>query len=209
MAEISCIGFTARMNKSMHKYFGTVFSNMVQTRIVYIVLFSLGVNLVINGSVEFSFGQPSQSNSSSSGGVDANLRTNSLNLSQPIYQATNADFFASQNLSSKPFTVTKESVFEQAVMRDIGNVTNNMTFVNTYLPDKSIQAKGNGTIETEDGQTVDWISSDIGIINSKGFTFQGIVLFNATNSEKLSFLDNAIGIYKETPEVKRTIWLMD
>jgi hypothetical protein len=209
MAEISCIGFTARMNKSMHKYFGTVFSNMVQTRIVYIVLFSLGVNLVINGSVEFSFGQPSQSNSSSSGGVDANLRTNSLNLSQPIYQAINADFFASQNLSSKPFTVTKESVFEQAVMRDIGNVTNNMTFVNTYLPDKSIQAKGNGTIETEDGQTVDWISSDMGIINSKGFTFQGIVLFNTTNSEKLSFLNNAIGIYKETPEVKRTIWLMD
>ena len=207
MAEISCIGFTARMNKQMHKYFGTVFSNMFQIRIVYIVLFALGINLVINGNVEFSFGQASQSNSRSEG-VDTYLQTNSLNLSQPIYQATNADFFASQNLSSKPFTVTKESVLEQAIMGGIGNVTNNMTFVNTYLPDKSIQAKGNGTIETEDDQTVDWISSDIGIINSKGFTFQGIVLFNTTNSEKLSFLNNAIGIYKETPEVKRTIWLM-
>lgn len=196
------------MNKSMHKYLGTIFPNVIQIKIVYIVLFALGINLAINGDVGFSIGQASQSNSSS-GGIDTKLQTNSLNLSQPIYQATNADFFASQNLSSKPFTVTKESVFEQAFMRDIGNVTNNMTFVNTYLPDKSIQAKGNGTIETEDGQTVDWISSDIGIINSKGFTFQGIILFSTTNSEKLSFLNNAIGIYKETPEVKRTIWLMD
>jgi hypothetical protein len=70
-------------------------------------------------------------------------------------------------------------------MTNIGNVTNNMTFINTYLPDYSIQAKGKGTIKTEDGQTMDWISSDIGIINSKGYTLQGIVLFNNTNSEKL------------------------
>jgi hypothetical protein len=82
-------------------------------------------------------------------------------------------------------------------MTNIGNVTNNMTFINTYLPDNSIQAKGNGTIKTEDGQTINnWISSDIGIINSNGFIFQGIVLFNNTNSEKLSFLKNTIGIYK-------------
>ena len=94
-------------------------------------------------------------------------------------------------------------------MGGIGNVTNNMTFVNTYLPDKSIQAKGNGTIETEDDQTVDWISSDIGMISSKGFTFQGIILFNSTNSEKFSILNNTVGIYKETPEIKRTMWLMN
>ena len=93
-------------------------------------------------------------------------------------------------------------------MKNIGNVTNNMTFINTYLPDNSIQAKGNGTIITEDGQTINWISSDIGIISSKGFTFQGIVLFNNTNSEKLSSLNNTIGIYKETPEIKRTMWLI-
>lgn len=111
-------------------------------------------------------------------------------------------------MSSKPFPVTKESVLEQALMKNIGNVTNNMTFANTYLPDKSIQAIGNGTIETADGQTIDWISSDIGVIDSKGFTFQGIVLFNNTNSEKLSFLNNTIAIYKETPEIKRTMWLI-
>ncbi|MBA3978473.1 MAG: hypothetical protein H0X50_09840 [Nitrosopumilus sp.] len=76
----------------------------------------------------------------------------------------------------------------------MGNVTNNMTFTNTCLPDKSVQAKGNGTIETEDGQIIDWVSSDIGIISSKGFTFQGIILFNTTDSEKLSFLNNTTSV---------------
>jgi hypothetical protein len=171
-------------------------------------LFVLGINLVINGNIEHSFGQTGKLNNGS--GVDTKLlQTNSLNLSQPIYQAITSDFFDAQSLPSKTFPVTKESVLEQAVMKDIGNVTNNMTFINTHLPDKSIQAKGNGTIETRDGQTIDWISSDIGTINSKGFTFQGIILFNSTNSEKLSILNNTVGIYKETPEIKRTVWLMN
>ena len=178
---------------------------MIKIKIIFIFL-ALGFNLVIHANIEVSFGQTSQSNI---GDINAKLQTNSLNLSQPIYQAIDSDFFASQNMSSKPFPVTKESVFEQALMKNIGNVTNNMTFTNTYLPDKFIQAIGNGTIETADGQTIDWISSDIGIINTKGFTFQGIVLFNNTNSEKLSFLNNTIGIYKETPEIKRTMWLID
>jgi hypothetical protein len=181
---------------------------MVQMKIIHIILFVLGINLVINGNIEHSFGQTGKLNNDS--GVDIKLlQTNSLNVSQPIYQAITSDFFDAQSLPSKTFPVTKESVLEQAVMRDIGNVTNNMTFINTHLPDKSIQAKGNGTIETRDGQTIDWISSDIGTINSKGFTFQGIILFNSTNSEKFSILNNTVGIYKETPEIKRTVWLMD
>jgi hypothetical protein len=180
---------------------------MVQIKVIYIILFVLGINLVINGNIEYSFGQTGKLNNGS--GVDTKLpQTNSLNLSQPIYQAVTSDFFDAQSLPSKPFPVTKESVLEQAVMRGIGNVTNNMTFINTHLPDQSIQAKGNGTIETRDGQTIDWISSDIGMINSKGFIFQGIILFSNTNSEKLSILNNTVGIYKETPEIKRTVWLM-
>lgn len=176
---------------------------------IHIILFVLGINLVINGNIEYSFGQTGKLNNGS--GVDTKLllQTNSLNLSQPIYQAITSDFFDAQSLPSITYPVTKESVLEQAVMRGIGNVTNNMTFINTHLPDKSIQAKGNGTIETRDGQTIYWISSDIGLISSKGFTFQGIILFNSTNSEKLSILNNTVGIYKETPEIKRTVWLMD
>jgi hypothetical protein len=182
---------------------------MIQIKILYIIIFVLGINLVTNGSIEFSFSQTSQLNSGGSSDIYTKLQTNSLNLSKPIYQATNSTFFATQNISSKPFSVTKEFVFEKGVMINIGNVTNNMTFINTYLPDSSIQAKGNGTIKTGDGQTIYWISSDIGILSSNGFTFQGIVLFNNTNSEKLSFLNHTIGIYKETPEIKRTVWLIN
>lgn len=180
---------------------------MVQIKIIYIILFALGINLAISWNNEYSFGQTDKLNDD--GSLDTKLQTNTLVMSQPIYQAINLDYFATQNQSSKPFPVTKEYVLEQAVMRDIGNVTNNMTFFNTHLPDKSIQAKGNGTIETSDGQTIDWISSDMGIINSKGFTFHGVILFNSTNSEKLSLLNNSAGIYKETPETKRTMWLLD
>jgi hypothetical protein len=75
-------------------------------------------------------------------------------LSKPIYQAINSTFFNTQNISSKPLSITKEFVFEKTVMTNIGNVTNNMTFINTYLPDNSIHAKGNGTIKTEDDQTI-------------------------------------------------------
>jgi hypothetical protein len=93
-------------------------------------------------------------------------------------------------------------------MKNIGNVTNNITFTNTYLSPELIQAKGKGIIETKDGQTIDWISSDIGAVNSTGFFFNGIILFNNTQSEKLSHLNNSLGVYVETPEIKRTIWLI-
>lgn len=63
-------------------------------------------------------------------------------------------------------------------MKNIGNVTNNMTFTNTYLSSTLIQAKGKGIIETKDGQAIDWISSDIGAINSTGSFFMD--LFSST-----------------------------
>jgi hypothetical protein len=71
-----------------------------------------------------------------------------------------------------------------------------------------IQAKGKGIIATMDGQAIDWISSDIGTINSTGELFYGFILFNNTQSEKLSHLNNSLGVYVETPEIKRTIWLI-
>ena len=190
------------------------FSNVIQIKILYLIVFVLGISLVTNWSIEFSFSQTSQLNSGSSGGggsgaIDTKLQTNSLNLSKPIYQVTNNTFLATQNISSNPYPITKEFGFAKAVMTNVGNVTNNMTFINTYLPDNSIQGKGNGTIKTEDDQTIDWISSDIGILSNNGYTFQGIVLFNSTNSEKLSFLNHAIGIYKESPQIPRTIWLLN
>ena len=73
-------------------------------------------------------------------------------------------------------------------MRNVGNVTNNMTFINTYLSPALIPATGKGIIETKDGQSIDWISSDIGTIDRTGFFFPRDNPFQQYNSQKFSFL---------------------
>ena len=100
-----------------------------------------------------------------------NLKTNSLNLSEPIYQAITGKFLAAKDLSSTPFKVPEESFLEESVMRNVGNVTNNMTLINTYLSPTLVQATGKGTNETKDGQSIDWISSDISMINNTRILF--------------------------------------
>jgi hypothetical protein len=138
------------------------------------------------------------------------IETNSFNISQPIYQTLNGTFINTRELSTSPTLVTEEIFLEEAIMKDIGNVTNNMTFINTFDAQSTIiQGKGNGTIETLDGQSIRWISSDIGVVNERGLIFHGIILFNNTNSEKLSFLNGKLGIYVDAPEVHRTIWLFN
>ena len=175
---------------------------MIQARPQYLLFFVLGTALLCGGYMAFTFGQ------SNFKFDDMNLKTNSLNLSEPVYQAITGKFLIAKDLSTTPFKVAEESFLEESVMRNVGNVTNNMTFTNTYLSPALVQATGKGTIETNDGQSIDWISSDIGTINSTGFFFHGIIHFNNTNSEKLSFLNNTLGVYVDTPNIKRTIWLV-
>jgi hypothetical protein len=58
--------------------------------------------------------------------------------------------------------MTEGHYSDQGFLKGVGNVTNNQTFINTYLSDKLLQGRGNGTYETPDGQSITWISSDIG-----------------------------------------------
>jgi hypothetical protein len=137
------------------------------------------------------------------------LVTNSLNLSTPVYQAYSGVFLGSKNLSLGPPIISEDYAIEKAVVKNVGNVTNNMTFINTHLSDGTIQSAAKGVITSEDGQSISWISSDIGMINDQGELFHGIVQFNISNSSSFSFLNNATGIDKQTPEIKRTIWLIE
>ncbi|MDQ6723956.1 MAG: hypothetical protein M3Z01_06805, partial [Thermoproteota archaeon] len=61
------------------------------------------------------------------------LQTNSLHLTEPIIQTITGKSLATKELSSTPFPVTQESYFKESAMKNIGNVTNNMTFTNSYL----------------------------------------------------------------------------
>lgn len=133
-----------------------------------------------------------------------------LNISEPIYQTITGNFLDTKELSTIPNLVTKESFVEHALMKDIGNVTNRMTFINTYDNSSGIiQGRGNGIIETSNNQSVGWISSDIGVVDKSGLVFHGIISFNNTNSDKLSFLNGKLGIYKDDPQIHRTIWLIN
>lgn len=147
-------------------------------------------------------------NSSSNSSEINTMVTNSLNLSDPVYQAYFGTFLGSKNLTSHSPLISEDRVTEYAVMKNIGNVTNNMTFINTHLADGTIQATAYGTITAEDGQNINWISSDIGTINDTNEMFHGIIQFNNTDSPSFSFLNNTIAIDKQTPDIKRTIWLM-
>ena len=137
------------------------------------------------------------------------LVTNSLNLTEPVYQAYSGTFIGSKNLSSGLSTISEDYAIEKAIMKNVGNVTNNMTFMNTHLSDGTIQSTAKGTITSQNGQNINWISSDIGIINDHGELFHGIVQFEITDSPTFSFLSNMTGIDKQTPEIKRTIWLIE
>ena len=177
---------------------------MIQIKkMVYIFFIVLGIALFIHGNIGLSYGQTPLNTM-----MNTNLQTGLLNTTEPVYQAITGKFLATKEISINPFPVTEEYFFEDAIMKNIGKVVNNMTFTNTYLSNGLIQAKGNGTITTKDGQTIDWISSDIGVNNNKGPVYIGIILFKNATGEKLSFLNNTAGVYKESPEIKRTMWLI-
>ncbi len=95
--------------------------------------------------------------------------------------------------------MTETHYSDQGVLKGIGNVTNNQTYIDTYLSDKLILGTGNGTFETPDGQSIAWISSGIGKPVDGRFVFYRLRLFNSTQSESLSLLNNSSGISKSVP----------
>ncbi|HJR49169.1 MAG TPA: hypothetical protein VJ799_13505 [Nitrososphaeraceae archaeon] len=83
-------------------------------------------------------------------------------------------------------------------------------YIGTYLSDELRQSKGNGTFETPDGQSIDWISSSIGRPADGRWVFHGIILFNNTQSESLSLLNNSIGLSREiVGNEPDYIWLLE
>jgi|SRR5215204_3803394 len=135
----------------------------------------------------------------------------SLNVTDAVYNANTSEFLGSKNISSTPYRITEEHYFEEGFLNNVGIVTNNQTFLNTYLSDELLLGKGNGTIETTDGQNITWTSSDLGRSIDNQWVFYGIMLFNNTHSESLSLLNNSIGLSKSTSGLNQPeyIWLLE
>jgi hypothetical protein len=105
--------------------------------------------------------------------------------------------------------MTEERSSDQGFLKGVGNITNNQTYISTHLSDELIQSIGNGTFGTLDGQSIAWISSSIGRPVDGRWVFYGIVLFNNTQSESLSLLNNCIGLSRDTVgNEPHFIWLL-
>jgi hypothetical protein len=137
----------------------------------------------------------------------------SLDVADAVYNTnTNvSEFLGSKNISLTPYRMTEEHYFEQGFLKNVGNVTNNQTFLNTYLSDELLIGRSNGTIETPDGQKITWRSSDLGRMMDGQWVFYGIMLFNSTDSESLSLLNNSIGLSRSTTGLNQPeyIWLLE
>jgi hypothetical protein len=136
--------------------------------------------------------------------------TLSLNVTDAVYNANTSEFLGSKNISLTPYRITEQHYFDEGFLNEVGNVTNSQTFLNTFLSDDLLLGRGNGTIETIDGQNITWISSDIGRLIDNQWTFYGLMLFNNTYSESLSLLNNSIGLSKSTSGSEPDyIWLLE
>jgi hypothetical protein len=117
-----------------------------------------------------------------------------LDVADSIYSSNTTKFLGSKNISLTPYPMTEERSSDQGFLKGVGNVTNNQTYISTHLSDELIQSTGNGTFETPDGESIAWISSAIGRPVDDRWVFYGIRLFNNTQSESLSLLNNSIGL---------------
>jgi len=134
-----------------------------------------------------------------------------LDTADSIYSANKTVFLGSKNISLTPYLVTEEQSSDQGILKGVGNVTNNQTYISTHLSDELIQSTGNGTIKTRDGESIAWITSAIGRPADDGnWVFHEIILFNNTQSQSLALLNNSIGLVKSTvgnePDY---IWLLE
>jgi hypothetical protein len=134
----------------------------------------------------------------------------SLNVTDAVYNSNTSGFLGSKNITSTPYRITEQHYLDQGLLNNAVNVTNSQTYLDIYLSDDLLLGRGNGTIETADGQNISWISSDIGRLIDNQWTFYGLMLFNNTHSESLSLLNNSIGLSKSTcgsePDY---IWLLE
>ena len=133
-----------------------------------------------------------------------------LDVADSIYSANTTKFLGSKNISLTPYRMTEEHSSDQGFLKGVGNVTNNQTYISTHLSDELIQSIGNGTFEIPDGQSIAWISSAIGRPVEDRWVFHGIILFNNTQCESLSLLNNSIGLSKDTVgNEPNYIWLLE
>jgi hypothetical protein len=66
----------------------------------------------------------------------------SLDVNDAAYNANTSKFLGSKNITLTPNLITEEHYSDQGFLKGVGNVTNNQTYIGTYLSDELIQSTG-------------------------------------------------------------------
>ena len=77
-----------------------------------------------------------------------------FNASNAIYEGNGEKLLNNKNISLIPYFVTEQKYVENGLLNGVENVTNTQTYLNTHISDDILLGKGNGTIETMDGQNI-------------------------------------------------------
>ena len=128
---------------------------------------------------------------------------------EPIYMATSSECSSNNQVEYHPYVVIEEKCIEQATIKSIGKVLNNLTFLNTIMDNNTIFGQGYGKIVSEDGQMIRWRSIDGNVFGSGHPGYRGIIYFNSTMDEKFSSLNNTIGVFRSDTGTNKSIWLLE
>ncbi len=138
-----------------------------------------------------------------------NSTINKINELEPFYVATAIDCKNSKQLKSHPYIIFQDTCVEKAKIKGVGKIVNKQTFLNTVLENKTVFGQGNGTISTEDGQSINWKSFDVNLLKGGYPGYRGIIYFNSTLDNKFAFLNNTVAIYESDSDTIRSIWLWE
>jgi hypothetical protein len=64
-----------------------------------------------------------------------------LNVADSIYSSNISKFLGSKNISLTPHRIEEGHYSDQGFLKGVGNVTNNQTYIDTYLSDELIQGE--------------------------------------------------------------------
>jgi hypothetical protein len=92
---------------------------------------------------------------------------------------------------------TEVSFVEKGIINETIQVTNQGTYIETYLSNDIIRGEGKGIITANNDEIDTWQAYDNGRLldSNDSQIYHGIIFFNSHSPGKLSFLDNKVGLY--------------
>ena len=139
-----------------------------------------------------------------------NSTISKINELEPFYIATSMECHDSKQTKSHPYVVFEDNCIEKGIMKGIGKVVYQETFINTVVENKTVFGQGNGTISAENNQSsIEWNSYDANLVKGGYLGYRGIIYFNSTIDDRFAFLNNTVGIYKSDSNHIRAIWLWE